>query len=94
MKKIELIGIGIEVTPEEANLLLDLFQHKGWAVLQGVRAIEKEAAMISGMALQGDETNRAMNRAVFHKLLADEQFPSVVRESVKAYMEDEARQKK
>ena len=85
---IEISGTGIEVTPAESNELLDLFNHKGWAVLQRIRGIEKDAAIMAGMSITSNDEQRAMNRAVFHKILADEQFPAAVAESVAAFVKD------
>ena len=81
-KLYELPGTGIELSEEQLLALTNLVHEPGWRVLMQMKQIEKAAAIDGGMALNAPEEQRTMNRAVYHKILADEMLPDMIRDTL------------
>lgn len=69
-KIIPIEDLGIELSLDDVDELLALFNTPGWRVLQKeIWEKEKEESINVGMSLTVDDKQRVMHRGVYHKIL-------------------------
>jgi hypothetical protein len=80
---VEIEETGIELLGSECMQLLDMFEnHPGWQVLMKLKGVEKNAEIDILTQMGVSEINTEQHRAVYHKIMADIEFPDRVKRSV------------